>query len=68
MSDRQVLLQGGNWKKQLLICLLLIGIGLLILHLWVPGIISAFLTNTYDIFASLYRSIGNFIDFLQEKT
>jgi hypothetical protein len=68
MSDRQVLLQGGNWKRQLLICLLLIGIGVLILHLWIPGSISSFLANVYDIFASLYHSLGNFIEYLLEKT
>ena len=68
MTDHQVLLQGGNWKKQFLFVILFIAIGLLILHLWLPGTISATLANTYDFFASLYRHLADFIEDLQEKT
>lgn len=67
MTGQRILLQGGNWKKQLLICLVLILIGLLILHLWFPGLISAFYAQIYSILASLYGYLGSFIDYLQKK-
>jgi len=67
MSNHQVLLQGGNWKKQFLICILLIVVGLIILHQWRPGTISAILADIYDSLVSLFHYIGNFIDYLQEK-
>ncbi len=67
MSNHQVLLKGGNWKKQLLICILLIVIGLVILRLWRPGTISAFLTYINDSLAYLYRNIGSLIGNIQEK-
>ena len=67
MSDKQLLLQGTNWKKQLLICILLIVIGLVILRLWRPGTISAFLMHVRDSVAFLYNYIGNLIDSLKEQ-
>ncbi len=67
MADRQILLQGGNWKIHLLIYVLVLVIGLVILHLWRPGIITAFFDYAYDSFAFLFRSIGNFFVDLKEK-
>lgn len=67
MSDQQILLRDGNWKKQLLICILLIVIGLVILRLWRPGTISAFLGYVHDSFAYLFNYIGNQIDDLREQ-
>ena len=66
MSDQQVLLRGGNWKKQLLICFLLIVIGLVILRIWRPGTISAFLGYVSDCFVYVFNYIGNFINSLKD--
>ena len=67
MSDQQVLLQAKNWKKQLLVCILLIVIFLVILRLWRPGAFSAFLAYVYDSFIYLSNYIGNLIASLRER-
>ncbi len=67
MSAQQVLLQGGNWKKQLLICILLIVIGLVILRIWRPGTISAFLSYISDCFVYVFNYVGSFVDSLQDR-
>jgi hypothetical protein len=67
MSDQQVLLQGANWKKQLLIFVLLIVIGLVILRIWRPGTISAFLGYVADCFVYVFNYVGNFISSLQDR-
>lgn len=67
MSDQQVLLQGGNWKKQFLICLLLIVIGLVILRIWRPGTISQFLGYASDCFVYVFNYIGRFIHSIPDR-
>jgi hypothetical protein len=67
VAGQRVLLQSGNWKRQLLICLVLILIGLVILHFWYPGLIRAFFAEIYNILASLYGYLGTFLDYVQKK-
>ena len=65
MSDRELLLQGGSWKKKILTFLVLIAIGLVILYLAFPDTIESTLAGVYDFFAGIYRAIGDYVKDLQ---
>jgi hypothetical protein len=67
MSDQLVLLQGGNLKKQLLICVLLIVIVLVMLRIWRPGTISQFLGYASDCFVYVFNYIGRFFSSLPDR-
>ena len=65
MSDREILLQGGNWKKKILTFFVLIAIGLIILYLVFPKTISSTLAEVYDYLAGICRAIGDYVKDLQ---
>ena len=66
MAYQQVLLQGSGWRRQLLICALLVVIILAVLHLWRPGLISSMVLGIYEALVSVFDFLGGFFNNLRE--
>jgi hypothetical protein len=65
MGRQQVILRGGDRKKQILIWSLVIAIGLLVTHAWRPGAIDFVLSSISQGIASAYAYMGSLLDSLR---
>lgn len=66
MAQLQVILKGENWKKRILVCLLLFVIGLAILEIWHPGTMASAFAAIKEGAVRIYNYGGTVMASLQE--
>jgi len=67
MAQLQVILKGENWKRRILVCLLLCVLGLVILEIWNPGTMAAAFAAVKKAVIWIYDYGGTMMASLQKR-
>ena len=66
MGNQQVLLRGGSWRKQILLWALVVSLGLLVLHILLPGTVTAVFSGIFHLLSSVTDYMSDILDRLKE--